>query len=264
MSGFVGRALQAEWTKLRSVRSTTWTAIAVVAVTVGVSAFLAAVGSTDANEAGARGDDDVVVNGLRGVWLGQVVMVALGAVAITSEFATGTIRATFSAIPRRAVAFGVKVAVVGAVAFAVGSAASLMSFVISQPLLHEGGYVPPAYPIVSLTDAFAIRAVAGTALYLVLLALFAVGVGTIVRHPATAMTLVVGLVLVPTVVMEFFTGAPRELLQQVAPAAGLAIQITSERYDTPPLGPWGGLGVTAAWAVVTLLVAARTIRRRDV
>ena len=79
MSGLVGRALRAEWTKLRSVRSTTWTAIAVVGLTVGVSAFLAAVGGTNANEAGARGDDDVVVNGLRGVWLGQVAMVALGA-----------------------------------------------------------------------------------------------------------------------------------------------------------------------------------------
>jgi ABC-2 type transport system permease protein len=264
MSGFVGRALQAEWTKLRSVRSTTWTAIAVVAVTVGVSAFLAAVGSTDANEAGARGDDDVVMNGLRGVWLGQVAMVALGAVAVTSEFATGMIRATFAATPRRVVAFGAKVAVVGAVAFAVGSVASLLSFGVSQPLLHEGGFVPPAYPIVSLTDAFAIRAVAGTALYLVLLALFAVGVATIVRHPATAMTFVVGLVLVPTVVMEFFAGSPREVLQQVAPAAGLAIQITTERYDAPPLGPWGGLGVTAAWTVVALVVAARTITRRDV
>jgi ABC-2 type transport system permease protein len=78
------------------------------------------------------------------------------------------------------------------------------------------------------------------------------------------MTMVVGLVLVPTVVMEFFTGVPREMLQRVAPAAGLAIQITTERFDTPPLGPWGGLGVTATWTVVALLVAAWTIRSRDV
>lgn len=264
MNGVVGRALRAEWTKVRSVRGTTWTAIAIVGLTVGVSAFLAAVGGTDANQTGARGDDDVVVNGLRGVWLGQVAMVALGAIAATSEFATGTIRATFVAIPRRVVAFGAKVAVVGALALMVGSAASVLSFVIAQPLLHGGGYVPPAYPIVSLADASAVRAVTGTALYLMLLALLAVGVATIARHPATAMTTAVGLVLVPTVVMEFFTEAPRELLQQVAPAAGLAIQITTARYDTPPLGPWGGLGVTAAWTVVALLAAAWTIRARDV
>jgi ABC-2 type transport system permease protein len=258
------QVLRAEWTKLRSVRSTTWTAIAVLGVTVGASAFLAAVGGTNANEVGAPGDDDVVVNGLRGVWLGQIAMVALGAVAATSEFATGTIRTTFVAIPRRLVAFGAKVAVVGAVALGVGSAAGALSFVVAQPLLHDGGFVPPAYPIVSLTDPVALRAVAGTALYLTLLALLAVGVGAIVPHPASAMTIAVGVVLIPTVVMEFFTGAPRELLQQVAPAAGLAIQVTTERYDTPPLGPWGGLGVTAAWTLVALLVAAWTIRARDV
>jgi ABC-2 type transport system permease protein len=264
VNGEQRRALRAEWTKLRTVPSTAWSAVAVIGVTVGLTAFLATVGSTNANEAGARGDDDVVVNGLRGVWLGQTAMVALGDIAVASEYATGTIRATFAAIPRRLVAFGAKVAVVGAVAFTVGSVASVLSFVIAQPLLHEGGFVPPAYPIVSLADAFAIRAVAGTALYLTLLALFAMGVAAIVQHPATAMTIVVGLVLVPTVVMEFFTGAPRELLQQAAPAAGLAVQITSERYDTPPFGPWGGLAVTAAWAVVALLVAAWTIGTRDV
>ena len=264
MSGLVGRALRAEWTKLRSVRSTMWTVLAVVGVTVGVSAFLAAVGGTNANEVGARGDDDVVVNGLRGVWLGQVVMVALGATAVTSEFATGTIRATFAALPRRVVAFGAKATVVGTVALALGLVTCLLTFVIAQPLLHQGGFVPPAYPIVSILHASAVRAVAGTALYLTLMALFAVGVAAIVRHTAAAMTLVVGLVLVPTVVMGFFTGAPRELLQHVAPAAGLSIQITSERYDTPPLGPWGGLGVTAAWTVAALLVAAWAIGHRDV
>jgi hypothetical protein len=264
MKGIVGRAVRAEWTKLRSVRSTTWTAVAILGVTVGVSAFLAAVGGTNANAAGARGDDDVVVNGLRGVWIGQVAVVTLGVVSVTSEFATGTIRATFAAIPRREIAFRAKAAAVGAVAFTVGVATSVLSFVITQPLLHQSGFVPPAYPIVSLVDAFAIRAVAGTSLYLTLLALFAVGVATILRHPATGMTIAVGLVLVPTIVMEFFGGTTRELLQQVAPAAGLAIQITTERYDTPPLGPWGSLGVTAAWTVVALLVAVWTIGRRDV
>lgn len=264
MSRLVRRALVAEGTKLRSVRSTTWTAVAIVAMTVGVSAFLAAMGGTDANRTGARGDDDVVVNSLRGVWLGQIAMVTLGAMAMTSEFATGMIRATFAALPCRPVAFAAKTTVVGAVALVVGSAASLCSFLASQPLLHDGGFVPPAYPIVSLADASAIRAVAGTGLYLALVALFAVGVAAIVRHTAAAMTLSIGLVLAPTVVVGFFAGQARDVLQQVAPAAGLSIQVTSERYDTPPLGAWGGLGVTAAWTLAALLAAGWTLGRRDV
>src|SRR4029453_15736377 len=103
------RTLRAEWTKLRSVPSTTWTAIAVVGVTVGVTAFLTGVGHPDpnnnANKFGGPGDDDVVVNALRGAWLGQAAMVVLGALAMTSEFASGTIRATFAAPPPRDVAF---------------------------------------------------------------------------------------------------------------------------------------------------------------
>jgi ABC-2 type transport system permease protein len=266
MTGTLGRALRAEWTKLRSVRSTTWMAVAVVAISVGLTAFLATKSGTDANRAGGgSGDDDVVVNGLRGVWYGQVAMVALGAVAATSEFVTGTIRATFAAMPRRVGAVGAKVAVVGALALAVGSVASVLSFVIAQPLLHEGGYNPPAYPHVTLRDASTMRAVAGTAIHLTLLALFAVGVGTIVRHTAAAMTTVVGLVLVPTVVMESFPrSAIRDLLQHFVPSSGLSIQVTAPAYDTPPFGPWGGLGVTAAWAVVALLVAAWSIWARDV
>jgi hypothetical protein len=266
MTRFARRALRAEWTKLRSVRSTTWTTLAVVAINVGLTAFLATKSGTDANTAGGGpGDDDVVVNGLRGAWVGQAAMVALGVVAATSEFATRTIRSTFAAMPRRGRAFASKVAVVGAIALAVGSVASVISFVIAQPLLHEGGYNPPAYPHVTLAEPIAIRAVAGTGLYLGLLAVFAVGVGTIVRHTAAAMTTVVGLVLVPTVVMESFPRSGiRDLLQHFVPSSGLSIQITAPAYDTPPFGPWGGLGVTAAWTVVALLVAAWSIRVRDV
>jgi hypothetical protein len=265
VNGVVRRGLRAEWTKLRSVRSTTWTLAAVVAVTVGLTAFLAANGGTDANQAGGvAGDDDVVVNSLRGVWIGQVPMVTLGVIAMTSEFATGTIRATFAALPRRRRAFAAKTTTVGLLALTVGSAASVLSFLVAQPLLHDGGYVGPAYPVVSLTDAPVIRAVAGTVLYLTLLALFAVGVAAIVRHSATAMTLVVSLVLVPTVLIESFPRQRiRDLIEQVFPAGGLTIQVTSDQYHTPPLGTWGGLGVTAAWTVAALLGATWTIGRRD-
>lgn len=266
MSSGVRRApgLRAEWTKLRSVPSTTWTAIAVVGVTVGVTAFLAAVGHTDANEVGGSGDDDVVVNALRGAWLGQVAMVVLGALAMSSEFASGTIRATFAATPQRVVAFGAKSAVVGGAALVLGAVSSVLSFLIAQPLLHEGGYNPPAYPHVSLMDGSALRAVLGTALFLTLLALFATGVAAIVRHTVAAVTIVVGAVLVPTVVTGFFTGAIRTLFQTIAPAAGLSIQITRDRWDNPPFGPWVGLGITAAWAIAAVIVGAWTLSRRDV
>lgn len=101
-----------------------------------------------------------------------------------------------------------------AVAFAVGLAASVLSFVIARPLLHEGGFVPPAYPVVSLTDAFVIRAVLGTALFLALLALFALGVAAIVRHTAAAMTVVV--------VSQSRADGPNGVLHRAAPRGAAA------------------------------------------
>lgn len=258
----MARAVRSDWTKLRSVRSTTWATIAAVGVMVGLTAFLNANASTDASAVG--GDNDIVADSLFGVWLGQIAIVALGVLAITAEYATGTIRATFASNPRRGVVFSSKAFVVAATTFVVGLAASVVSFLVAQPFLHQGGFVPPGYPYVSLTDPLVVRAVLGTAVYLALLSLLGMAIGTIVRHTAAAMTLAVGLVLAPTVLMGFFTGSIRELMQWVAPVAGLSIQVTRERFDNPPYGPWVGLGLTAVWAVVGLIVAAWTLRRRDV
>jgi hypothetical protein len=266
----LGPTLRAEWTKLRSLPSATWTAAAVVGLTVGLTVFVATnarvVGANGVGGGGAAGGDyDVVANALRGVWVGQVAMVALGALAVTSELATGTIRATLAAIPRRGVAFGAKAAVVAATALALGTVTSVLSFQIAQPLMHDRGYNPPAYPRVSLTDAAALRAVLGTALFLTFLALFALGVATIVRHAAAAMTVVVGLVLAPTVVLGFLSeGWIRDLFQWISPVAGLSIQVTRERWDNPPFGPWVGLGITAAWAIAALIIGAWMWNRRDV
>jgi ABC-type transport system involved in multi-copper enzyme maturation permease subunit len=265
VNGVVGRAMRSEWTKLRSVRSTTWATIAAIGVMVGLTAFLTANSSTDANQVGGGpGDNDIIADALFGVWLGQIAIVALGVLAMTTEFATGTIRATFSANPRRSAVFWSKAGVVSATALVVCLTASVLSFVVAQPLLHEGGYAPPAYPAYSLWDPIAARAVLGTAVYLTLLALLGMAIGAIVRHTAAAMTLAVALVLAPTVLMGFFTGSIRELMQWISPVAGQSIQVTVERFDNPPYGPWVGLGITASWAAVALIVAARTLRRRDV
>src|SRR5262245_20770524 len=100
--GPVRRALQAQPTKLRTLPSSTAATLGIVGLTVGLSAFMAAVGHTDATRLG-QGDDDVVVNSLRGVHLGQVAVIAFAVATVTAEHATGLARATFTALPRRRV-----------------------------------------------------------------------------------------------------------------------------------------------------------------
>ena len=263
MTPVICRAVRAEWSKLQSSRSLAWTLVAATVSTIALTAFLASVGHTDATRAG-QGDDDVVVNALRGVLLGQVVIVSFGVLVISPEYATGLIRVTLSATPKRGVVFAAKALLVGASAAAVGIVASIASFTVAQPLLHGGGFVPPAYPIVTFGEPEVLRAVFGTALFLSLLALFAFGLGALVRHTATAVTVGVGAVLLPTVLSAFLSGRIRDLILQGSPVAGLAIESTRAGSVGVPLGPWAGLAVTAAWAAAVLAAALWAFRVRDV
>lgn len=259
----LSRALRAEWTKLLTVRSTPWSILGIVGLTIALTGFLCGLAQTDAARIG-EGDDDIVANSLFGVHLGLIAVVAFAALAITSEYRTGTIRPTFTAMPGRGTVLGAKAMLVSAVVFATGLVAGAASFLLGQPLLHGGGFVPPAYPYVSLVDPPVVRAVIGTALFLTVLALFALGVATIMRRSASAIAVVLGLLLVPVVVADALPERTRELVRELTPIAGVAIQTTRERVDNLPIGPWGGLGVTVAWAAGAMLVAAWTLRVRDV
>lgn len=255
-------ALRAEWTKLRSLRSTWWALTAVFGLTVALGAFFSAGSSTDVDVAGG-GDNDIVRDSLVGVYLGQIGVVAFATVAITSEYATRLVLATFSATPRRGTVLVAKAILVGGTVLAVGLAAAATAFVLGQELLRGGGFVPPAYPEQTLGDGPAQRAVVGSALFLCALAVLSLAVGAIVRHAAAVISILLGLLFVPLIVAPLLPEQTRELVQQTAPGAGVAVQQTVDRSDALPIGPWAGLGVTAAWAAGALLVALWLIHRRD-
>ena len=265
------RVLRAEWTKLRSVPSTTWSVLAVVGLSVLLSFFVAASVDVSGGVPGCTpgapgcGDEDVVLNGLSGVVFGQFAIVAVAALAATGEYATGTMRSTLTAVPRRSAALAAKATVVGALCLAAGLVASVAAFLVSQPILHGNGFVPEqGYPFMSLTDEPALRAVVGSGLYLALVGLLSLGVGMILRHTAAAITTVFALLLVPFIAALLLPEQPRELVQRFSPmTAGLAIQRTVDRIDSVPIGVWAGLGVLAVWAGAALVGGFVTLHRRD-
>jgi ABC-type transport system involved in multi-copper enzyme maturation permease subunit len=269
-----GPVLRSEWTKLRSIRSNTWWVVGIVVLTVLFTALLAYGGHTDANQTpeclapgatrGCAGDDDVVVNALRGVYLGQVLVVVFGALTITTEYTTGLIRLTFLAVPRRGRVLAAKAIIVSSAVLLTSALANAVAFVLAQPLLQGGGFEPPAYPLMTLSDPVAMRAVAGSAVYMTALSLIGVGIGTVMRNTSAAITLLTSLVLLPLATGWMLTGTVREAVLSVLPTAGLEIQRTVDGPAALALGPWGGLAVTAAWAVVSLLAAWWSISRRDV
>jgi ABC-2 type transport system permease protein len=263
--------LLAEWTKLRSVPSTTWSVVAVIGLSVLLSFFVAASVDVSGGVPGCTpgaagcGDEDVVMNGLSGVVFGQFAVVAVAALATTGEYATGTMRSTLTAVPRRSAALAAKATVVGLLCLVAGVVASVAAFLVSQPILHGNGFVPEqGYPIVSLTDEPALRAVVGSGLYLALVGLLSLGVGMILRHTAAAITTVFALLLVPFIAALLLPEHPRELVQRFSPmTAGLAIQRTVDRIDSVPIGVWAGLGVLATWAAAALVGGFVVLHRRD-
>ena len=259
-------ALHAEWTKLRTLSSTWWLLLAVVALTIVVGAAVAAGGhcAPGACAPGQTGADPAKIS-LSGVYLGQVIVALLAGNAAGGEYGTGMIRVTLAATPRRLVMLGAKAAVVTGWAVAAGTAAVLGSVLAGRLILPgrglsaANGYVP-----VSLGNGPDLRAAAGSVVYLALIALLALGITMAVRDSAVGIGLVLGvLYLFPIISSVIPDQVLSRHLQQIAPmTAGLYIQVTAGARGLP-LAPWQGLGVLAAWAAGAMAAGGLLLRLRD-
>ncbi|MFI6251857.1 ABC transporter permease [Streptomyces sp. NPDC051016] len=254
-------ALHAEWTKARTLSGTIWLLLGTVALTTVVSAATAAASTCRAADC----DLDPARIGLGGIQLGQTTVAVLAVVAVAGEYSTGTIRVSLAAIPRRPLVLAAKAAVLTALVLAAGTAAVLASFLAGRHILPGNGVGPDhGLPTLSLADGPILRAVVGSVLYLVLIALLGLGVATAVRDSAAAIGTVLGLLyLFPILAAVVTDPGWHRRLQQIGPmTAGLAVQATTSRPDLP-IGPWAGLGVLAAWAAAALLAGLLALRLRD-
>jgi ABC-2 type transport system permease protein len=202
---------------------------------------------------------------LTGIYLGQAVVVVLAVQAISSEYGSGMIRVTFTAMPRRAIVLAAKAIAVTALALAAGTIAVLASVLAGRLILPGHGFTTAhGYPLLSLSDGPVLRVAAGSVLYLALIALLSLGVGAAVRDSAVATGTVLGLLyLIPIIATVVGTPSWHRHLQQIAPmTAGLAIEATTGLRNLP-ISPWAGLGVLAAWAAAALLTGWLTLQLRD-
>lgn len=256
----VANVLASEWTKIRSVRSTYWTLIAAAAITIGLSAIVCAVFVAQYDN--LRPEDKAAFNAasvsLTGGILAQLAIAVLGVLVITSEYASGMIRTTFAAVPQRLTVLGAKATVFGAVTLAVTIPACFIAFFVGQAILSSKGVD------VGIGAPDALRTVVGTSLYLTILGLLALGIGTLIRKTAGAISAVVGMLFVLPAVASFLPSS-MEAVQKFLPSnAGTAIIGGGTRAGGPDsLSPWVGLGVFFLYAIVALVAGAFTLVRRD-
>jgi ABC-2 type transport system permease protein len=249
------RAVHAEWTKLGTVAGPAGLVLIAVAVMIGVSVLTANIGP----------NADPVKLALTGVDVGQAVIAGLAVLMISSEYATGMIRTTLTAIPRRLTILVAKASLLVAGTLVAGCVGVLVSLLMSRPLLQGNGFTPThGFESVSLSDGPTLRAAGGTVLYLALVALLSLGIATVLRDAATAIGVILGLLyLFPLLTALVSNPYWQKHLEQIGPmSAGLAIQATTN-LRTEPIGPWHGLGVLGLWAAGAMLAAAALLRVRD-
>jgi ABC-2 type transport system permease protein len=241
--------LAAERIKLTSTRSPWWAAALAVVATMGVSAIAAV-------EEAAR-EPATVASTQFGYSLGMAVVMVMAALAVTTEYSTGTIRTTFLAVPHRSAALAAKTVVVAVVAALVGLISAFGSWGLSRLLL-------PAEEL-SLAGAAEVRQVAGVGVVYLVAAVVAVAVGILVRHTAGAVALVLVWALVAERLVAALPGVG-DALQQWLPfeAAKHFLTATGGSADAAVLaGPWAALAYFVAVAAVLLGTAIGVARRRD-
>lgn len=255
------RLLAMEWTKFRSVRSTVFSLLAFVVLTLGLAALFTwlTVNQWDKIDADQRAayQRDAVGNILGGGFvLGQLAICVLGAMVITSEYSTGMIRASLLAVPKRTPMLAAKGLVFAAVTFVVGEVVSFGAFGIGAPILHSK--VP-----VSLSDHGVLRALLGAGLYLMMLGLFAMAVGALVRHTAGAITAVIGFVEVLAPLAQLLPGSLGKHVHAYLPTEAGHLVAQSVQGPKDLLSPWQGYGVFSLWTAGLLIVAGLLLKRRD-
>lgn len=253
--------LRSEWTKLRSLRSTVWSLVLLMVVTIGFTALFTSltVAQWDSLEPARTAlvvaDPGRMILGA-GFQLGQLAVCVLGVLVMAGEYSGGTIRTSLLAVPTRTPMLVAKSAVFAAVVLIVGEATAVPTFFLGAAILHSRAPV-------SITDPGVLRAVIGAGLYLTVLAVFAITIGALVRHTAGAITGIIGLVLVLSPLAQLLPGTVGKHIHAYLPSEAGSLIASPRQGATDLLGPWQGFGVFCVETAVLMIAAAILLRRRD-
>jgi ABC-2 type transport system permease protein len=259
---FTGLML-AEWTKIRSVRSTFWTLILFVVLTIGLTAGLTAliVANWNAPRGGGNAHLQIIADPVgfilgTGIGLGQLTICVLGVLIMTTEYTTGVIRASLLAVPKRLLMLVAKALVFAMLMIVLAEIVSFGSFFVGSALLHSK-------VAVSLSDSGVTRAVVGAGLYLTVLGLFAMAIGGLIRHTAGAIATVIGVVLVLPILSGLLPGNWGAHIDAYLPEQSGSLIFGAHPRLGALLSPWEGFGVFCLWTVVLLVLSAWLLQRRD-
>ena len=285
-AGLAG-TIRSEFTKLRSVRSTYWTIAALVIVSVGFAAIAGfAIAQNLHNNPVNKAGMDATQASLGGFFeLGQLIIAVLGALTITSEYSTGMIRTSLTAMPRRGTVYAAKLLVFSTVTLVVSVITSFIAFFVGQAAMSGSGVSASLFHSVTIpanavqngppnnvtfsgtiviSPGTVLTAIIGTALFVTVVALIAFGLGAIIRHTAGAITSAIGLMFVIPVIVQLLPDTWRwDIVRFFPDAAGRVLSVTVGQHNPHLWSAWPQFGVTLIYAAVLLGIGAYLFRTRD-
>lgn len=253
----LGDALASEWTKIRSVRSTLWTLGVMILLMLLIGLGVAAIA---ASSEAPMGDESALGFGFFGMLPASICVITLGVLTIASEYGTGMIRTTLTACPSR-----VRVLTAKAIVF------FLLVFTVTTVVaaLVGAGQVALVETADAPTAGEWLRATVGAGAYLAMLGLLSLALGTLIRHSAGAITVMIGLLLLPLVAALFMFSEALKSVQEALFTYAIPSQMISLYAAQPPFGDdgpsgWEPLLIMTGVAGVALAGAYALLNNRDV
>jgi ABC-2 type transport system permease protein len=239
--------VRSEWTKLWSVRSTWWCTVVYVLV-VGAGGWLAAAGTDSAPRS-----DVAVQTALTGFGIGQLALVVLGVLVVTSEFASGMAQVSLTVVPRRSRLLTAKTVVVLAYCLVVSAVLAVVCALAARTLTAVPGGVQPSDPAVLRTLGLQVGAAA-------LVGVLGVALGAVLRSTAGAVGLGVALVFVAPPALALVGNDLASRVSQSLPS----LRVGEDAFLAVATSWQVGMAVVAGWAVGTWVLGAVLLERRDI
>ncbi len=253
------RVAASEWTKLHSLRSTRWSLAIAVLLTIALPVIFSAVtsshwGSMSPHERADRHPLDIA---LAGVNASQLAIAVLGVLVITGEYSTGMIRASFTAVPKRLPVLWAKTGVFAVVAFVLALPSVLIAFFASRAILSRHHILQ-----ISFSHPGVARSVIGGAVYLMLVGIFALGIGSIVRNTAGGIATFAGIFFVIPPLLLILPASWHDAVSKYLPSEA-GRQMFSLTHDANSLAPLPGALLFVGYCALSLVIAAVLLVRRD-
>ncbi len=253
------RVALSEWTKFVSLRSTLWSLGVGFLLTIALPIVFAAVTANrwthmSVAEQADRHPLDIA---LAGVNVAQLAIAVLGVLVITGEYSTGMIRSSLIAVPKRLPVLWAKIAVYSAVSFTLMVPAVLIAFFASQAVLSRHHILQ-----ISFGDPGVARSVLGGALYVTLVGIFALGIGSILRNTAGGIAAFAGIFFVIPPLLSILPASWNNAISQYLPSEA-GRQLFSLHQSAHSLSPAAGGLLMLGYCALVVAVAAVLLVRRD-